>query len=209
METGHAAKLPGELTAELPEGDDFPVGNVNFAEAEAFCQKLTELGRRLRRAAHRIGSFGCPPKRSGSTPAGPERRPPPRSASGSAANRRISRGNRTTGPSRGRRSIVPPKSAVTRPTPGGCTTCTATSLSGAGIGITARLPGGYGPRFVFREGTRRPKANTATYPGSAAAGAGPTRLALPDRLSIAVRAGAALRPHRLSRRGREAVIGET
>src|SRR5262249_42235501 len=30
-------KLPGELTAELPEGDDYPVGNVNFAEAEAFC----------------------------------------------------------------------------------------------------------------------------------------------------------------------------
>jgi formylglycine-generating enzyme required for sulfatase activity len=39
-------KLPGELTMELPEGDDYPVGNVNFAEAEAFCQKLTELGRR-------------------------------------------------------------------------------------------------------------------------------------------------------------------
>lgn len=39
-------KLPGELTAELPEGDDYPVGNVNFAEAEAFCQKLTELGRK-------------------------------------------------------------------------------------------------------------------------------------------------------------------
>ena len=38
-------KLPGELTAELPEGDDYPVGNVNFAEVEAFCQKLTELGR--------------------------------------------------------------------------------------------------------------------------------------------------------------------
>ena len=38
-------KLPGSLTEELPEGDDFPVGNVNFAEAEAFCQKLTELGR--------------------------------------------------------------------------------------------------------------------------------------------------------------------
>src|SRR3954451_17405640 len=27
-------KLPGELTAELPEGDDYPVGNVNFAEVE-------------------------------------------------------------------------------------------------------------------------------------------------------------------------------
>ena len=37
-------KLPGPLTVELPEGDDYPVGNVNFAEAEAFCQKLTERG---------------------------------------------------------------------------------------------------------------------------------------------------------------------
>jgi formylglycine-generating enzyme required for sulfatase activity len=37
--------LPGELTEQLPAGDDFPVGNVNFAEAEAFCQKLTGLGR--------------------------------------------------------------------------------------------------------------------------------------------------------------------
>ena len=36
-------KLPGELTAELPEGDDYPVGNVNFAEAESFCRKITEL----------------------------------------------------------------------------------------------------------------------------------------------------------------------
>jgi formylglycine-generating enzyme required for sulfatase activity len=38
--------LPGELTAELPEGDDLPVGNVNFAEAEGFCRELTELSRR-------------------------------------------------------------------------------------------------------------------------------------------------------------------
>lgn len=30
-------------TAQLPEGDDFPVGNVNFAEAELFCRKLSEL----------------------------------------------------------------------------------------------------------------------------------------------------------------------
>jgi len=39
-------KLPGELTTELPEGADYPVGNVNFAEAERFCKKLTELGRK-------------------------------------------------------------------------------------------------------------------------------------------------------------------
>lgn len=35
--------LPGPLTSELPEGDEYPVGNVNFAEAEAFCRKLTAL----------------------------------------------------------------------------------------------------------------------------------------------------------------------
>jgi formylglycine-generating enzyme len=38
-------RLPGPLTEQLPEGDEFPVGNVNFAEAEAFCRKLTELCR--------------------------------------------------------------------------------------------------------------------------------------------------------------------
>ena len=36
-------KLPGELTTELVEGDDFPVGNVNFAEAEGLCLQLTKL----------------------------------------------------------------------------------------------------------------------------------------------------------------------
>jgi formylglycine-generating enzyme required for sulfatase activity len=39
-------RLPGPLTAQLPAGDDYPVGNVNFAEAEAFCRQLTALGRR-------------------------------------------------------------------------------------------------------------------------------------------------------------------
>ncbi|QEL17787.1 formylglycine-generating enzyme family protein [Limnoglobus roseus] len=39
-------KLPGKATAELPEGDDLPVGNVNFAQSEAFCAKLTELGKK-------------------------------------------------------------------------------------------------------------------------------------------------------------------
>ncbi len=42
--------LPGPTTEELPEGDDYPVGNVNFAEAEAFCRELTE-------AAHRSGEL--------------------------------------------------------------------------------------------------------------------------------------------------------
>ncbi len=37
--------LPGKFTAELPAGDDLPVGDVNFAQTESFCQKLTEIGR--------------------------------------------------------------------------------------------------------------------------------------------------------------------
>ncbi|MFO0892128.1 MAG: formylglycine-generating enzyme family protein [Isosphaeraceae bacterium] len=37
--------LPGPPTVELPERDELPVGNVNFAEAEAFCRRLTERAR--------------------------------------------------------------------------------------------------------------------------------------------------------------------
>jgi len=33
--------LPAPPTAELPEEDDLPVGNVNFGETEAFCRRLT------------------------------------------------------------------------------------------------------------------------------------------------------------------------
>jgi formylglycine-generating enzyme required for sulfatase activity len=40
-----AGTLPGEFTAELPAGDDLPVGNVNFAETEVFCRALTDRGR--------------------------------------------------------------------------------------------------------------------------------------------------------------------
>ena len=38
-------KLPGELTVAGGEGDDLPVYNVNFAEAEEFCRRLTEQAR--------------------------------------------------------------------------------------------------------------------------------------------------------------------
>ena len=48
-------KVPGEPTAELPEGDDFPVDNVNFAEAEGFCRKLTEQARASGDSARGVG----------------------------------------------------------------------------------------------------------------------------------------------------------
>src|SRR4051794_41667729 len=35
--------FPGSPTAG--EGDDFPVYDINFAEAESFCRRLTELAR--------------------------------------------------------------------------------------------------------------------------------------------------------------------
>lgn len=38
-----AGKLPGEFTIQLTEGNDYPVGNVNFPETETFCKKLTNL----------------------------------------------------------------------------------------------------------------------------------------------------------------------
>ena len=41
-----AGALPGPLTQELPAGDDLPVGNVNFAETEDFCRRLTERSRK-------------------------------------------------------------------------------------------------------------------------------------------------------------------
>jgi formylglycine-generating enzyme required for sulfatase activity len=65
-------KLPGELTAELPEGDDYPVGNVNFAEAEAFCRTLTPdvVGRgdatgRRREPRHGVCPVRAPARRQG------------------------------------------------------------------------------------------------------------------------------------------------
>lgn len=39
-------ELPGALTDELPAGDDLPVGNLSFAEAETYCQQLTEDARK-------------------------------------------------------------------------------------------------------------------------------------------------------------------
>ena len=41
-------KLPGELTPKGGDGDNFPVYNVNYAEAEAFCRKLTQQAHQSR-----------------------------------------------------------------------------------------------------------------------------------------------------------------
>ena len=66
--------LPGPLTAELPAGVDLPVGNVNFAEAEAFCRELTR--RNHPALSQTNGNFGFRPRRNGNTHAA--QAPPPR-----------------------------------------------------------------------------------------------------------------------------------
>ena len=129
-------ELPGPLTAELPAGDDLPVGNVNFAETEVFCRKLTERGRQSGRAPE---GLGVPPANRSAVGIRVPRRNDDRHGvwrhaqqqagelQGQAVQRRQSRGLH---------SIVPRESAATRPTRGGCTTCTATPSSGAAIGTT-------------------------------------------------------------------------
>ena len=198
-----SASCPGELTAELPEGDDYPVGNVNFAEAEAFCRKLTELARKSGElpaglgvpAAHR-GAVGVRLPGRDHDRHGVRRQAQQQAGElpGQAVQRRRGRGRRW-----GRR----PRSAATRRTPGACTTCTATPSSGAGTGTTRSCPAASIPTCTS---ARRGEPNRdGTFRGPPGRRLDRRRLALPVGLSAAVRARAALRPHRLPGRGRPAV----
>ena len=63
-------KLPGELTAAGGQGDDLPVYNVNYAEAEGFCLKLTEMALASPATYRGGGSSGYPRRLNGSMPAG-------------------------------------------------------------------------------------------------------------------------------------------
>ena len=45
------------MTTELPAGDELSVGNVNFAEVDAFCRKLTELSHQSGALPNNFGQF--------------------------------------------------------------------------------------------------------------------------------------------------------
>ena len=172
-------QLPGQLTAELPAGDDLPVGNVNFAEAEASAAKLTERGRQPA-SFPRTGSSGCPPKRNGNTRAAPGRRRPRRSATRSAAPRRTSRASRTTAASRavaqarsaGRQlpgqRVGPPRHARQH------------VRDGAATGITAGVSRRNGSRPVCREPPPAKRARRH-FASSGGAAAGRTKAGLAGR----------------------------
>ena len=167
---GRAARA--KPTAGWGEGDDFPVGNVNFAEAEALLQDAHRARRTSRGACPRAGSSACPPRRSGSTPAGPGPRPPRRSATGSAASRRTSEASPTTAARTGRRweggdpGRQLPRQRLGHP-----------RHARQHLRVVPRLvpreaAGRHGPRPSRREGDR--PTGTAPTPASAAGARGPT-----------------------------------
>ena len=194
-------KLPGELTAELPEGDDYPVGNVNFAEAEDFCAKLTETGPESGRVAEGLGvpiadrgAVGIRLPRRDDDGHGVRRQD--RQQAGEHQERAVQR-------RRGR--AVAGQGREGRRLPGQC----------LGHSRHARQHLRVVPRLVPRQTARRNRSRPARREGHRAEEpdrrlfAEPPRellarrrLAEPVGLSAALRAGAALRPHRLPRGAR-------
>ena len=169
-------KLPGELTAELPEGDDFPVGNVNFAEAEAFCRKLTELGRQsgdlpkdweFRLPTEAQWEYAC---RAGTTTA---------TSFGDTLSSK--QANFKGKPYNG----AEPGPSLNRAARVGSYPANAWGLHDMHGNIYewcrdwyhARLPGGTDPD-LYPARARRSRASTAICPGCAGAAAGPTRAGL-------------------------------
>ena len=197
-------KLPGELTAELPEGDDFPVGNVNFAEAEAFCRKLTELARKsgelpedweFRLPTEAQWEYACRAGTTTATAFGDKLSSKQANFKGKPYN------GAEAGPSLGRAAKV------------GSYPANAWGLHDMHGNIFewcrdwyhAKLPGGVDPGPVRREGHGADEPGRRRLAGAPGRLLGRRRLALPVGLPPAVRAGAALRPHRLPRRGGAAV----
>ena len=180
------------------------MGNVNFAEAEAFCQKLTELGRQagdlpkdweFRLPTEAQWEYACRAGTTTATSFGDKLSSKQANFKGKPYN------GAEPGPSLDRAAKVGsyPANAWGLHDMHGklCEWCRDW--------YHAKLPGGVDPDLYCREVHGDEESNrrhVARPPGRLL---GRRRLALPVGLPTAVRAGAALRPHRLSRRGGSAV----
>ena len=156
--------------------DDEPASLVTWQQAADFCRWLSETEGR---------PTGCRPRPNGNTPAAPARRAPFRPASGSRPARRTS--DWTAAESS---SLSPLRSEAIRRTLGACTTCTATSRSGASTGTGPTRPASRSIRW----------AGPMVTPGSPAAAAS---TCIPRSLGWATHAIAGRRTARLLAGGRE------
>ena len=174
----------GTMRDHVGEGADHPIYFVSHADAEEFCRGMTESERTAGQLAagweYRLPTeaqweYAC---RAGQIP-------PRRSATAWEAPRRTSTVRvRTTVLPKGRSCGKRHPSTATAATPGGCTTCSATSGSGAATAThqdlpAASIPGGHPQRPIEFSGV---DAGTILARASVPAGRG---TGAPRRLSVA------------------------
>ncbi len=174
----------GTMRDHVGEGPDHPISFVSHAQAEEFCRGMTESERTAGRLAAGW-EYRLPTEAQGNMPAVPGQIPPRRSATAWEAPRRTSTVRvRTTVLPKGRSCGKRHPSAATAATPGGCTTCSATSGSGAATAThqdlrAASIPGGHPQRPIQFFGV---DAGTILARTSVPAGRG---TGAPRRLSVA------------------------
>ena len=201
-------RAAGPADGGAARGRRLPVGNVNFAEAEAFCRKLTEMARK-----------------SGELPEGWEFRLPTEAQWEYAC-----RAGTTTATAFGDSLSSKQANFQGKPYNGGADEGPSLGAGGQGRQLPGQrlghprharqhlrvVPGLVSrrscPAATTRTCTRRqataPGTGTAPISGSRRGGAlDRRRLALPVGVPAAVRAGAAIRPHRVPGRGGGAFAG--
>jgi hypothetical protein len=137
---------------EVAGGRRLPGGQRRLCGSGGVIARSSSTSPVARASFRRIGSSACLRRNDGSTPVvpGARRQRPP--GTRSAASR--------------------PTSAAGPPMRGGCTTCMATSTSGAATGITGNRPAGLTPTCMPQR-TQPPEASMATSPAHVAVAAGP------------------------------------